>query len=169
MRENTRPKLEVSYGITPKAFSHTAWNTAHTVNVHTTVALPQRQSKTELDDDVGRRKRRRAKMEIDEDLNIRRQTHSGVELTTTPEWWRRRQTKKKTDALWGGAKQQLSFSWQLPQSDEDEGRRRRRQTPLWGRAKRQLPFSWRLPQTDEDGTWYLTSHATRWLRSPWRM
>ena len=41
---------------------HTAWNTAHTVNVHTTVALPQRQTKTEIDD-VGRRTRRRAKTE----------------------------------------------------------------------------------------------------------
>ena len=69
------------------------------------MALPQRQTKTELDDNVGRRKRRRTKTEVDEDGDIqvskllgvlrpvnrygymrgdggiqrRRQTHSGVE------------------------------------------------------------------------------------------
>ena len=40
------------------------------------------------------------------------------QLMTTPEWRKWRQMKK-TDALWGLAKRQLPFSWQLPQSDED--------------------------------------------------
>ena len=48
------------------------WNTAHTVNRHTTVALPQSQTKTELDDDVGRWKRRQTKMEVDKDGDIQR-------------------------------------------------------------------------------------------------
>ena len=35
-----------------------------TVNVHSTVVLPQRQTKMELDDDVGRRKRRRTNTHV---------------------------------------------------------------------------------------------------------
>ena len=35
-------KLLTQHHNTTKAFTLTAWNTAHTVNVHTTVALPQR-------------------------------------------------------------------------------------------------------------------------------
>ena len=44
------------------------------------MALPQRQTKTEIDDDVGRRKGRRTKTEAEEDGDRRRgsQTHSGV-------------------------------------------------------------------------------------------
>ena len=84
---------------TTMAFTRTAWNTAHTVNVHTTVGLPQRQTKTETDDAVGGRKGWRTKTEEDEDGDIRRRI--------------------KTNALWGGAKWQLSFSWRLLQSDED--------------------------------------------------
>ena len=54
---------------------------AHTVSVHTTMVLPQRQRKTEPDDDVGRRKLRLSKTEVNEDGDIRRQrqTHSKVE------------------------------------------------------------------------------------------
>ena len=54
---------------------------AHTVSVHTTVVLPQRQTKAEPDDDVGRRKFRLTKTEVNEDGDIRRrrQTHSGAE------------------------------------------------------------------------------------------
>ena len=100
------------------------------------------------------------------------------QLTTTSEQ-RRRSQPKKTDTLWGRTKRQLPFSWPLPQGDEDGGRRRRQthsgvtlgsnSDTLWGRTKRQFPFSWRLPQSDEDETWYLTSHATRWLQSAGRM
>ena len=49
------------------------------------------------------------------------------QLTTTPEWRKWRQMKKKTDVLWGWAKWQLPFSWRLPQSDENGGRWRKRQ------------------------------------------
>ena len=54
---------------------------AGTVSVHTTVVLPQRLTKAEPDDDVGRRKRRLTKTEVNEDGDIRRrrQTHSGAE------------------------------------------------------------------------------------------
>ena len=93
---------------TIKAFTHTAWNTAHTVNVHTTVALSQRQTNTKIDDDGGRRTRRRTK-------------------TATY---------------------------------EDEDRR------TLGSNKTPAPFYYpRVTKTD--GTWYPTSHATRWLQSPW--
>ena len=57
---------------TTKAFTNTERDTAHTVNVHTTVPLPQRQTLTELDDDVGGRKCKRPKMEADEDVGGRR-------------------------------------------------------------------------------------------------
>jgi len=42
------------------------------------VALPQRQTKTETDANVGRRKRRRAKTEVDEDGNTEVSTLLGV-------------------------------------------------------------------------------------------
>ena len=82
---NTRPKLlEVSHGKTSqhsKGLYSYHVKYAHTVNVHTTVALPQRHTKAEPDDDVGRRKRRLTKTEVNEDGDIRRrrQTHSGAE------------------------------------------------------------------------------------------
>ena len=50
---------------TTMAFTRTAWNIAHTVNAHTTVALSQRQTKTEIYDDVGRRRRRHKKTKTD--------------------------------------------------------------------------------------------------------
>ena len=64
---------------------HTAWNT--------TVALPQRRTQMEIDDDVGRQTCRQMKMETYEDEDRRTLGWSKVaallQLTTTPEWWRR--------------------------------------------------------------------------------
>ena len=74
---------------TTKAFTNTERDTAHTVNVHTTVPLPQRQTLTELDDDVGGRKRRRTRTKTDEDEDRRTLGWSKAaalhQLTTTPE------------------------------------------------------------------------------------
>ena len=191
---NTRPKLlEISYGKTSQQKGEVSYGKTsqqRTLHIprempHTLLTyipplpLPQT-AKTETYEDKDRRSLRWNKAAVP------------YQLTTTQEGRRRWQTKtdededrrRQLDALWGGAKRQLPFSWRLPRSDEDEGRRRRRQTKtkadegrrrrkqldaLWGGAKRQLPFSWRLPKSDEDGTWYLTSHAIRWLQSPWRM
>ena len=113
----------------------------HTVNVHTAVALPQRQTKTEIDGAVGRRKRRRTKEEFDEEDSAlwdraKRQLSFSWRLPQSDEGRRRqRQTKKKTNALWVWAKRQLSIIWWPPKRDEYEGRRRRRRLTLgWSKA-----------------------------------
>ena len=133
---NTRPKLlDVSYGKTSqhkKAFTLTAWNTAHNVSAHTTVASrPPTHNRHPLEQPRG------TTAETDEDPTV------------------------------GSSEVAAPFQLTTPQSNADGGRRSRHS--LWGRAKWKLPNSWRLPQSDENGTWYLTSHATRWLPSPWRM
>ena len=66
---------------TTKAFTCTAWSTAHTVNVHTAMALPPRQMKMELDNDTGRWKHRWTKTEAAEDGDVQRwrQAISGTE------------------------------------------------------------------------------------------
>ena len=38
-----------------------------------------------------------------------------------------------------------------------------------GTSEVTAPLQLTTPQSDEDGTWYFSSHATRWLPSPWKM
>ena len=49
------------------------------------MALQQRQTKIEIDDTIGRQKRRQMKTEADEDRDIgrQRQTHSGVKQSSS--------------------------------------------------------------------------------------
>ena len=130
---NTHPKLlEVSHwktSNTTKAFICSMRNTAHTDNVHTTMALPQREMKTEQENNIGRQRCRQTKTEVDEDgdIQMQREMHSGVEQSCSPPS-ADDYPKKKMDALCGREKQQLPFSWRLPQSDEDGGRWKRRRT-----------------------------------------
>ena len=59
----------------------------------------------EIDDDVGKQTHRQMKMETHEYKDRRTlglsKAAALLPLTTTPEWRRLRQMKKKTDALWG--------------------------------------------------------------------
>ena len=64
-----------------------------------------RQTKMEINDDVGKQTCRQTRMETYEyedrcTLGLSKAA-ALLLLTTTPEWRRLRQTKKKTDALWG--------------------------------------------------------------------
>ena len=103
---NTRPKLlEVSYGKTSQhkksLYSYRVkYRTHHCV--FQTLGYQPTHSRHPLEQPRG------TTTETDEDGD---------------RWRRRRCTK--TDALWGRAKWQLPFSWRLPQSNADGGRRRR--------------------------------------------